>query len=242
MNTRTQFNLYSTPPHECTYLKCHQATTVFIDPHFPKDAHLYNVLSQHGFRRSGEHLYRPHCAECQACLAVRIPVKRFKIRRTQKRIFQKNQDITVTATRSGFKQEHFDLYCRYLAQRHRGGGMDNPSTDTYLQFLTSLWAETVFYEFRIQEQLVAVAVMDMYEDALSAIYTFFDPDYPQRSLGVFAILWEIYEAERRGLNYVYLGYFIKDCRKMNYKIEYRPLEYYQEGTWSVLNPGDTLSD
>lgn len=239
MNTRTQFNLYSTPPHECTYLSRRQATTVFIDPHFPKDAHLYNILSQHGFRRSGEHLYRPHCQACQACLAVRIPVKQFKMRRSQKRVFQKNQDITVKAVRSGFKQEHFELYSRYLEHRHRGGGMDNPSTDSYLQFLTSLWANTIFYEFRLKEQLVAVAVVDIYEDAFSAIYTFFDPDYPQRSLGVFAILWEIHEAIRHGMNYVYLGYFIKECRKMNYKTEYRPLEYYHEGVWSLLDV-DTL--
>lgn len=238
MNNRTQFNLYATPPHECSYIEGQQATTVFIDPHLPKDDILYDTLSQHGFRRSGEHLYRPHCAGCQACIPVRIPVHQFISRRFQRRIWKRNQDLEVCAVGSQFKLEHFDLYCRYLEARHRGGGMDNPTPESYMQFLTSRWADTLFYEFRLHRQLVAVAVVDIFETGLSAVYTFFDPNAHKRSLGAYAILWEIEETKRLQCHWLYLGYWIKNCRKMNYKIEYYPLEYYHQLTcnWKQLKP------
>ncbi len=231
MSKSTHFNLYATPPHECSYLPEFQAMTVFIDPHFPKDTSLYNKLSQHGFRRSGEHLYRPHCQNCEACIPVRIPIDLFKPRRNQQRIWKKNQDLVVSAVTSHFKSEHFNLYCCYLAARHNKGGMDNPTPDSYMQFLTSSWATTVFYEFRLQQQLIAVAVVDHFETGLSAVYTFFDPSYSKRSLGGYAILWEIAETQRLQRDWLYLGYWIKACKKMNYKVEYQPLEYYFNGIW-----------
>ncbi|OQW94255.1 MAG: arginyltransferase [Beggiatoa sp. IS2] len=233
MNKRTQFSLYATPPHECSYLSNRQATTIFIDPHFPKDSVLYETLSEHGFRRSGEHLYRPHCHHCNACIPVRIPVNSFTPRRSQRRVWQKNQDITVAATASVFRREHFTLYCRYLAARHKGGGMDNPNPDSYMQFLTSNWSDTIFYEFRLNKQLFAIAVADFFENGMSAVYTFFDPDCPARSLGTQAILWEIEEAKRLQLDWLYLGYWVQECQKMRYKIAYQPLEYYRQGIWRL---------
>lgn len=237
MSQNTHFNLYATPPHQCSYLPTLQAMTVFIDPHFPKDTSLYNTLSQHGFRRSGEHLYRPHCHNCEACIPVRLPVRLFKPRRSQRRIWKKNQDLTVSAVAKQFNGEHFDLYCRYLAARHPGAGMDKPTPESYLQFLTSSWSMTVFYEFRWQRQLLAIAVVDQFDKGLSAVYTFFDPDYPHRSLGVYAILWEIEQTQHLQLDWLYLGYWIKECQKMRYKIEYQPLEYYFNGRWQTF-PGE----
>jgi arginine-tRNA-protein transferase len=236
MNNQAHFNLYATPPHECSYLSERQATTVFIDPHFPKDAALYDTLSQHGFRRSGEHLYRPHCHGCDACVPVRIPVRDFQPRRSQQRIWRANQDVTVSETIATFRQEHFNLYCRYLNARHRGGGMDNPTRDSYRQFLLSSWADTVFYEFRWQQQLVAVAVADIFENGISAVYNFFDPEITKRGLGVYAVLWEIEQTRQLGLESLYLGYWIKECQKMNYKTEYNPLEFYRHGVWRTRLP------
>jgi arginine-tRNA-protein transferase len=236
MNNQAHFNLYATPPHECSYLPERQATTVFIDPHFPKDAALYDTLSQHGFRRSGEHLYRPHCHGCDACIPVRIPVHAFQPRRSQKRIWRTNQDLTVKQRIATFQAEHFNLYCRYLNARHRGGGMDNPTRESYHQFLISSWADTIFYEFRWQEQLVAVAVADIFENGLSAVYNFFDPALTKRSLGVYAVLWEIEQTRQLGLESLYLGYWIKECQKMNYKTEYNPLEFYRHGVWRTYLP------
>ena len=239
MNYRMHFNLYATPPHECNYLPHHQATTVFIDPNFPKDNLLYDNLSQHGFRRSGEHLYRPHCRNCEECIPVRVPVRKFVPRRSQRRILQKNRDLRIVTKESEFEPEHFDLYCRYLATRHIGGGMDNPTPSSYMKFLTSHWSKTEFCEFRLKQQLVALAVLDHLQNGLSAVYTFFDPALKERSLGVYAILWEIEEAKRLKRDWLYLGYWIKGCRKMSYKIEYQPLEFYCHGTWQeIKTPND----
>jgi arginine-tRNA-protein transferase len=236
-----QFSMYATPPHECSYLPEREATTVFIDPLFRKNSKIYSTLSQHGFRRSGEHLYRPQCHSCSACIPVRLPVASFTPRRNQQRTWKKNQDLQVTPTKATFKQEHFELYQYYLASRHQGGGMDHPSPESFVHFLTSSWSRTIFYEFRLQEQLVAVAVADFFDHGLSAVYTFFNPDYAERSLGVFAILWEIEEAKRLGKTWVYLGYWIKECHKMNYKTQYQPLEYYRQGNWHKDLPSGSAS-
>ncbi|KHD08399.1 arginyl-tRNA--protein transferase [Candidatus Thiomargarita nelsonii] len=231
MSNRIYFNLYATPPHKCNYLSNRLATTVFIEPSILKNASLYDSLSQRGFRRSGGDIYRPDCYACNACIAVRLPVQKFVPRRSQRRVWQKNSDLTVSAVPAIFKQEHFNLYRRYLASRHKGDGMDNPSPKNYTDFLICAWAKTKFYEFRLDERLIAVAVIDHFKQGLSAVYTFFDPDYSARSLGVYAILWEIEETKRLNLDWLYLGYWIQDCQKMSYKAEYQPLEYYYQEKW-----------
>ncbi|MEM7019773.1 MAG: arginyltransferase [Pseudomonadota bacterium] len=229
--TTSQINLYATPPHECSYLPSRQATTVFLDPHFPKDSRLYGLLSRQGFRRSGEHLYRPHCRECQACISVRVRVNEFEPTRSHRRTWKKNSDLVVKPTAPRYRPEHFRMYAQYISQRHRGGGMDNPTPDSFMQFLTSHWADTTFLEFRKDEQLIAVAVVDRLDNGLSAIYTFYDPSQQHRGLGTYAILWEINEAKKLGLEYLYLGYWIEECDKMNYKNNYKPVEYYVGGEW-----------
>jgi arginine-tRNA-protein transferase len=146
-------------------------------------------------------------------------------------VWRKNEDLTVSLVAPVFKSEHFDLYCRYQNSRHEGGGMDNPTPKNYIEFLTSNWSRTGFYEFRLDEQLLAIAVVDRLKTGLSAVYTFFDPDYSARSLGAYAILWEIEKAKLMNLDNLYLGFWIKDCQKMSYKMQYQPLEYYSQGKW-----------
>lgn len=222
---------YTTPPHVCSYLPPRQATTLFTDPALPKDRGLYSILSEQGFRRSGAHLYRPSCPGCQACIPVRIPVQEFRPRRNQRRTWDGNRDLHVVPGRAGFRVEYFDLYRRYLRARHPNGGMDDPSPEGFMDFLTAPWAETLFYEFRLGDRLLAIAVVDRLEHALSAVYTFYDPACRERSLGRYAILHEIQEARAHGLAWLYLGYWIAGCRKMRYKNEYQPLEYYVGGRW-----------
>lgn len=232
MNTFVErFSAYTTPPHPCNYLPNRQAITLFIDPEYRKDIFLYENLLQHGFRRSGEYLYRPDCDNCQACIPTRLPVHSFTPRRVQQRIWKKNNQLRVIERAGLFRMEHFKLYCRYLEARHPGGGMDNPTPKDYMQFLTSSWSNTVFYEFRLKQELVAIAVVDQVETALSAVYTFFDPNYSSYSLGTYAILWEIEEVKRLNMKWLYLGYWIKDCQKMKYKGNYQPLEIYHHGVW-----------
>ena len=232
-----KIDLYATPPHPCSYFSDgRQAITLYLDPYYPKSQRLYDFLTDKGFRRSGGFLYRHDCQHCQQCTSIRVNVAAFKPRRTQRRVLKKNQDLTITVVESGYQQEHFDLYKKYVNARHQNSGMDNPNKAEYTNFLCGQWEESFFYEFRLDQQLLAVAVVDPLAQGLSAIYTFYHPEYDHRSLGVFAILWQIQEAQRLDLPWVYLGFWIKDCRKMNYKTAYQPLEYYYKKCWHHVPP------
>lgn len=226
---------YTTQPHPCSYLPGREAVTLFADPSVPVDTALYSQLIAYGFRRSGEHVYRPRCPRCEACIPIRIPVTNFRPNRAQRRAWRRNQDLDIRPVESGFNEEHYRLYRRYAAARHKGGGMDDAEPARYVDFLTSPWVDTRFCEFRWNGQLVAVAVYDQLRRGLSAVYTFFDPEFRARGLGVYAVLWEIREARHLGLPWLYLGYWIEQCPKMSYKNQYRPHEYYLHGQWITAN-------
>ncbi len=229
-----QPDIFLSMPHPCSYLPGRTATTLFIDPRYTLDKERYGHFTRLGFRRSGDLIYRPHCASCQACVPVRIPVDHFEPNRGQRRIWKRDGDLTVTIQEPGFRREHFDLYLRYQRMRHAGGGMDDPDPQKYLDFLLSRQIETLFLEIRLQQRLLGVAVVDQLPDGLSAVYTFFDPDEKKRGLGVFAVLWEVTLARQQRLPYVYLGYWIGESTKMDYKRDFQPLEAYRDGRWSRL--------
>jgi leucyl-tRNA---protein transferase len=233
-----KLRFFLTPTNSCNYLKNRDATSLFADPIYPKTKALYSTLVSNGFRRSGEHLYQPYCAECSECIPVRLPVNEFKYRRNQKRTWKINQDIRVEQFNVEFYEEHFQLYTKYLSTRHPDGGMDNPSRDDYKNFLWSSWSETRLIEFRLDEKLIAVAVVDELENAFSAVYTFFDPDLQQRSLGKYAILYLIEYSKQRGYSWLYLGYWIASCDKMKYKIEYQPVECFISDEWKEFSTLD----
>ncbi len=226
--------VYTTYPHSCSYLPEQEATTLFVDPRTPMSGTLYSQLSLLGFRRSGSHLYRPNCGSCSACIPARVPVKRFEAKRTQRRTFKRNADLSVVELEDINSDEIFSLYRRYIEARHHDGDMYPPSRDQYQSFLSSEWGVTRFYGFMLDGELVGVAVADQLDDGLSAIYTFYDPELQERSLGTFAVLWQIECTKELGLDYLYLGYWIKECQKMAYKIQYRPLELYINGSWVEL--------
>lgn len=228
---------YATPPHACSYLPEQTAVTAFVDPEARLTSGLYSALAVHGFRRSGEHIYRPHCGQCQACIPVRIPVEAFlsqPLARRFRRVLKANEDLSVAARRKAFDTEHYALYARYIDERHADGDMYPPSEAQYRNFLLSSWADTEFVEFRLGERLLAVAVTDVMHNGLSALYTFYDPAEEARGLGVNAVLWQLEECRRRGLPHLYLGYYIQDCRKMSYKHIYRPQELLVDGRWTLL--------
>lgn len=226
--------VYTTYPHSCSYLEDKEATTLFVDPRQLVDQKLYSKLSILGFRRSGNHIYRPHCAHCNACIPARIPVAEFEPRRGQRRIWQRNQDLRIVCTDAINDDEAFNLYHRYISLRHADGDMYPPDREQYEGFLNSVWGCTCYFRFYDGGHLVAVAVVDKLEDGLSAIYTFFDPDANKRSLGVYAVLWQVEQARTMGLDHLYLGYWIRECQKMSYKSDYRPLQVYHNSNWTTL--------
>lgn len=222
---------YASPPHACAYLPEREAATLFADPRFPMDARIYGALAEMGFRRSGDYVYRPRCPACEECRPARIPVSDFSPNRSQRRTARRNADLTVSVLPATFHEDHYALYRRYITTRHPGGGMDQDAPERYLEFLGSRWMDTRFVEFRKEERLLMVAVVDYLPQGLSAVYTFFEPESVQRSLGTQAILWQVQEARHLGLPHLYLGYWIATCPRMAYKTRFRPLEIYQEGRW-----------
>lgn len=220
-----------TPEHECGYLPDREAVTLFVDPQCELSQGTYSLLAELGFRRSGDHLYRPHCPACKACVSVRIPVKHFLPSRNQKRVLQRNQDIQVSWHGPEYREEHFALYRRYMQSRHAGSSMDDDDPGHYQRLFQTRWGESRLAEFRCGSELVAVAITDFLLNGLSAVYTFFDPGAQARSLGSFAILQQIETARSHQLPYVYLGYWIQECEKMAYKDKFRPFEYFDGHRW-----------
>lgn len=225
-------SLYITPEHPCGYLPDRLARTVFVDPELAMDSRLYSLLAVHGFRRNGPNVYKPHCEHCQACVPLRVVVQEFEPTRGQQRVWKRNQDLAIRILPAESRPEHYALYKRYLASRHAGGGMDGSGEEEYAHFLTCPWGRSRMVEMRTGETLVAVAVMDELDEALSAVYTFYEPQLTRRSLGTYAVLWQIAEARRRGLKWLYLGYWIAASRKMAYKDRFRPHETLGPGGWA----------
>lgn len=231
MTDLEQLLFFTTPEHQCSYLPDQQTTSLFVDPKAIITKAHYSALSRLGFRRSGKHFYRPYCDNCQACTPIRVNAAKFTPTKSQKRILKKNSNIKTQILKADFHEDHYLLYEKYLHSRHADGDMYPPSRSQYRSFLVDGFSETQFVEFSINGRLCAVAVCDQLEDGLSAIYTFYDPDYASLSLGKYAILWQLTETRKRKLNFLYLGYFIKNCRKMAYKNQYSPFEAFLNNQW-----------
>lgn len=228
-----QLTFFVTPEHECPYLTEQKSKTIFLSPEIHADGLLYTALINQGFRRSGDHVYRPNCDTCKACISVRIPVDSFQHSRSQKRVFSKGSMIKVSTTPAKFTPEHYKMFEAYINCRHKDGDMYPASEKQYKEFLLCDWLETEylnFYDIR-NSQLIATLVYDRVQDGYSAVYTFFDPNYSQFSLGKLAILKLIEKAKSNRVPYVYLGYWIKESQKMSYKGQYRPLECFVENRW-----------
>ena len=226
--------LFHTGLHECGYWPKRQARDLVLDPRDPRLPDWYPLALGWGFRRSGDIVYRPHCASCRACTPVRIPVDAFAPNRSQRKNLRRNADVLMRICPAERTEEHLELYRRYLSTRHAGGGMDGHGGTEFDQFLVGRWSRTRFLEFRTdtpEHRLLAVAVTDMTPDALSAVYTFYDPAEADRGLGTYAILRQLQWAADEGRAHLYLGYWIAGHAKMDYKRRFRPLEAFDGRQW-----------
>lgn len=234
----TDIRLFRTAEHECGYYDDRMARDLVIDPQDPRLPLIYIQALANGFRRSGSIVYRPDCLECQACTALRLPIASFQLSRSQRRCLQRNETVSAQWAPPTRTPEQFDLYRRYLQSRHRDGGMDAHEEPDFDEFLTGTWMDTRFLEMREDDKLIGVAVTDVVDDGLSAVYTFFEPEMAARSLGTFAILRQIEWAREWSLPYLYLGYWIHDHPKMDYKRRYAGAQVLVGSQWlpiSMLN-------
>ncbi len=223
--------LLKTLPHPCGYYPDRVAQNLVIDPLAADLPEVYQLALSRGYRRAGGHIYRPACARCSACVPARVAVAEFAPTRSQRRCLRRNSDLSFADAPARFDDEVFNLYRRYLAARHRGGGMDEADRDDFGRFLTSAWSPTRFFEYRLGGHLLAVAVTDVVRHGLSSVYTFYEPDETARGLGTFCILHQVAECRRRALPYVYLGYWIDGHPKMGYKQNFQPLELLHGQGW-----------
>jgi arginine-tRNA-protein transferase len=235
--------LYITDWHACSYLEEMSARTLFVDPLVPMDGTTYEALLDQGFRRSGPHVYRPACGPCQRCVPVRLPVWKFSANRSQRRNLSRNRpDVTLRYRPAQFDHEQYMLYRAYVQSRHAEGSMAEASLESYQDFLVAPWGgETHFLELRLDDRLMAVAVTDRLPGCLSAVYTFFDPALTARAPGTYAVLCQIEETRRLGLRYLYLGYWIAECRKMSYKDRFRPMEARIGERWRRYDRGTSIA-
>lgn len=229
---------YATAPYSCSYLADRFARSQVATPPHLVSGDVYGDLVRAGFRRSGVFTYRPHCDQCSQCIPVRVPVSCFHPSRSQRRSLRAHEGLQVHERPLKFFARHYDLYLRYQAARHSGGGMDQDSDEQYSHLLLQSRVDTRLIEFTDPQQndaLRMVSIVDVLDDGLSSVYTFYDAAVRGASFGTYGVLWQIAQCALNRLPYLYLGYWIRNSQKMAYKSDFRPIEGLFDGDWRDLN-------
>ena len=221
-----------TPEHACPYLPgLLSRNEVYWTDHL--DGSLYERLLARGFRRSGRVVYRPRCRGCRECRQTRVIVDRFQPTHSMRRVQRRNADVVVEVGEPRPTPQRFDLYLRYLGFQH-DDTMER-TFESFREFLGDSPTKTLEFRYLLGDHLIGVSIADECPKGLSSVYMYFDPDFADRSLGTFSVLWEVEYCRRRGLPYYYLGFYVAGSGKMRYKARFRPSEVLvAEDRWISL--------
>ena len=238
-HSRDTPQFYLTAPSPCPYLAGKEERKVFTHLVGERAGELNNILTQGGFRRSQSIAYRPACEGCRCCVSVRVVAKEFSPTRSMRRIANRNADVASELKIAVPTSEQYAIFRGYLDSRHRDGGMADMTVLDYAMMVEDSHIETRIIEYRRREPhgmgaLVAVALTDVLADGLSMVYSFFEPDEAPRSLGTLMVLDHIARARQMGLAYVYLGYWVRGSRKMDYKGRFLPQERLTPDGWTRI--------
>jgi arginine-tRNA-protein transferase len=238
-----QLPFFLTAPTPCPYLEGRLERKIFTRVDSDQTAHLNNILTHAGFRRSQSILYRPACELCSACKSARIPVAEFKASRTQRRVHRRNADLLRLPRPAEAMPEQFALLSRYLNTRHSDGDMAGMDFFDFASMVEDGSEQTEMVEYRDGSgQLIACVLVDRLIDGLSLVYSFFAPERARDSLGAYIILDHIERAKAENLPFVYLGYWVQGSPKMDYKAQYKPLEVLEPEGWRTLQPPGDAHD
>ena len=237
---------FLTAPSPCPYIDGQFERKVFTHLVGGKASELNDLLTQGGFRRSQNIAYRPACESCRACISVRILADEFVPNRSMRRVMQTNADLIGTLHDAEPSTEQYSLFRSYLDARHRRGGMSDMTVLDYAMMVEDTHVDTKVIEYRRrgpdsfftgrgEGELIAVALTDQMSDGLSMVYSYFNPDMQDRSLGTFMILDHIQRAKSAGLPHVYLGYWVNGSRKMAYKVRFKPQQHLGPKGWERVD-------
>ena len=237
---------YVTAPQECPYLDNKIERKLFTSLNGPDALVLNNALSQQGFRRSQNVLYRPSCSECSSCLSARIPVSNFTVSKSQKRVIKRNSALIREKKTPMATDEQYTLFQKYVSFRHSKGGMATMDAMEFSSMIEETSVDTILCEYSFKKNngdivLAAVSLTDVLNDGLSMVYSFYDPDLSYLSLGKYMILDHVNLVKELALSYLYLGYWVKGSSKMDYKAQYKPLEVFKNGQWLTLETSTEYS-
>jgi arginine-tRNA-protein transferase len=227
-------------PYECSYLPSELANSVFLGKGFEPSWEQYSGLSRIGFRRSGDHYYKPNCSSCNACMSCRILCDEIDLnKKSFKRLINKTKDFIVSVEKPIFSTTHYDIYEKYINSRHSDGDMFPATIDQYKNFLLVKNEFSRLFTIKTPEgRLVSCTAIDILDDGISAIYTYFDPDFQDISPGTLAVLRLCKHAISLDIPYIYLGYWVKNSPKMSYKKRFQPLELFKYDSWQPMTTID----
>ena len=229
-----EIQFYVTTKYSCGYINGQDAQSIVATPYKNINNTNFGSLINKGFRRSGQYIYKPNCKDCSACIPIRLLVSNFNASRSQKRVKKYLDKFSVKLLPLTFNEEHYNLYVSYQNKRHPNNiESENDATD-YNDFLIKSHVMSKLVEFRLNNQLKMVTIIDIVDDGISAVYTFYDYSDQKLSLGTMSILWLLEFCKKENLSFLYLGYWINENQKMKYKTNFKPYELMIEGVWQQV--------